>query len=75
MRILLTFLSHLKRPFSLWEQITLHDLIIQHDLPVPDFKNGLISANATVVMFALRMIREFKQKESEPEVRKTLLHP
>ena len=26
------FLSHLKRPFSLWEQITLHDLILQHGL-------------------------------------------
>ena len=31
------FLSHLKRPFSLWEQITLHDLIIQHNIPVPCF--------------------------------------
>jgi len=69
-----TFLSHMKRPFSLWEQITLHDLMIQHELPVPDFQKWLSSANATVVMFALRMIREFKQKESEPEVRKALLH-
>jgi hypothetical protein len=69
-----TFLSHMKRPFSLWEQITLHDLMIQHELPVPDFQKWLISANSTVVMFALRMIREFKQKESEPEVRKALLH-
>jgi len=69
-----TFLSHMKRPFSLWEQITLHDLIIQHELPVPDFQKWLISANSTVVMFALRMIREFKQKDSEPEVRKALLH-
>jgi len=69
-----TFLSHMKRPFSLWEQITLHDLLIQHELPVPDFQKWLISANPTVVMFALRMIREFKQKEAEPEVRKALLH-
>ncbi|NLE34386.1 MAG: hypothetical protein GX622_04735 [Bacteroidales bacterium] len=68
------FLSHLKRPFSLWEQITLHDLIIQHDLPVPDFQRWLSSENPTVVMFALRMIREFKQKEAEPEMKKVLLH-
>jgi len=68
------FLSHLKRPFSLWEQITLHDLIIQHDLPVPDFKKWLSSENPTVVMFALRMIREFKQKDAEQEMKKTLLH-
>ena len=37
------FLSQLKRPFSLWEQITLHDLIIQHNIPVPSFKKWLIS--------------------------------
>ncbi len=68
------FLSHLKRPFSLWEQITLHDLIIQHDLPVPEFQRWLSSENPTVVMFALRMIREFKQKEAESEIKKVLLH-
>ncbi len=68
------FLSHLRRPFSLWEQITLHDLIIQHELPVPDFQKWLTSANPTVAMFALRMIREFKQSYAEPEVRKALLH-
>lgn len=68
------FLSHLVRPFSLWEQITLHDLIVQHDIPVPDFSRWLNSPNPTVVMFALRMIREFKQKEAEPELRRVLLH-
>jgi len=69
------FLSHLKRPFSMWEQITLHDIIIQHDLKKPDFKKWLRSTNDSVVMFALRMIREFKQSDSEMDVRKTLLHP
>ncbi len=68
------FLSQLKRPFSLWEQITLHDLIIQHELPVPDFRRWLSSENPTVVMFALRMIREFKQKDAEQEIKKVLLH-
>jgi hypothetical protein len=68
------FLSHLRRPFSLWEQITLHDLIIQHELPVPDFRRWLSSENRTVVMVALRMIREFKQKEAEPEMKKVMLH-
>ncbi len=68
------FLSQMKRPFSLWEQITLHDLIIQHEIPVPDFQKWLSSSNPTVVMFALRMIREFKQTEAEPEIRKVLLH-
>jgi hypothetical protein len=68
------FLSHLSRPFSLWEQITLHELIIQHDIPVPGFKTWLTSPNPTVVMFALRMIREFNQKDAEDEVREILLH-
>lgn len=68
------FLSHLKKPFSLWEQITLHDLLVQHDIPVPEFTRWLGSPNPTVVMFALRMIREFRQTDAEPEVRKVLLH-
>ncbi len=68
------FLSRLERPFSLWEQMTLHDLILQHNVPVPEFKKWLNSANPTVVMFALRMIREFKQRDAEPEVKIALLH-
>jgi len=70
-----SFLFQLKRPFSLWEQITLHELIIQHDIPVPDFKKWLKASNPTVVMFALRMIREFKQKNAEDDIRETLEHP
>lgn len=69
------FLSHLTRPFSLWEQITLHELIIQHNIPVPPFKQWLKSINPTVAMFALRMIREFRQKDAEDEVRETMLRP
>ena len=68
------FLSHLTRPFSLWEQITPHDLLIQHDLAVPSFKRWLSSPNPTVVMFALRMIREFKQIDAEEDIHDTLLH-
>lgn len=68
------FLSQLEKPFSLWEQITLHDLILQHNVPVPEFRKWLSSANPTVVMFALRMIREFKQRDAEPEVKIALLH-
>jgi hypothetical protein len=70
-----SFLFQLKRPFSLWEQITLHELIIQHDIPVPEFKKFLRATNPTVVMFALRMIREFRQKDSEDDVREILENP
>jgi len=68
------FLSHLTRPFSLWEQITLHELLIQHDMVVPSFKKWLNSPNPTIVMFALRMIREFKQVDAEEDVHDSLLH-
>jgi HEAT repeat protein len=68
------FLSHLTTPFSLWEQITLHELIIQHNMPAPSFQKWLNSPNNTVVMFALRMIREFKQNDSEDKVREVLSH-
>ncbi len=68
------FLSSLSRPFSLWEQITLHELIIQHSIPVPAFSQWLTSSNPTVVMFSLRMIREFKQKDAEEGVRAVLDH-
>lgn len=69
------FLSHLKRPFSLWEQITLHSLLIQHNITPPQFSKWLKSDNPTVVMFALRMIREFKQKEAESDFPELFNHP
>ena len=68
------FLSHLERPFSLWEQITLHELLIQHTINVPSFTRWLSSPNPTVVMFALRMIREFSQKDAEDGVREAMSH-
>ncbi len=68
------FLSSLSRPFSLWEQITLHELIVHHNLPVPSFAQWLKSTNDTVVMFALRMIREFRQTASDNGVIETMMH-
>jgi hypothetical protein len=68
------FLTRLKRPFSLWEQITLHDLIIQHNIPIPAFKKWVGSANDTVAIFALRMIREFKQSDAVVEIQSALMH-
>jgi hypothetical protein len=68
------FLSHLTSHFSLWEQITLHELIVHHNIPLPSFQKWLTSPNPTVVTFALRMIREFKQKESEDNILETLFH-
>jgi hypothetical protein len=69
------FLSFLKRPFSLWEQITLHDLIIQHNLPRPAFRKWLTSTNSSVIIFSLKMIREFNQRDAEELIIYTLKHP
>ncbi|NLA48856.1 MAG: HEAT repeat domain-containing protein [Bacteroidales bacterium] len=69
------FLNKLERPFSLWEQISLHELIVQHNLPLPEFSRWLNSPNPTVAMFALRMIREFNQSEAEEAVHGILMHP
>jgi len=75
------FLTKLHHSFSLWEQITLHQIMVQRDLKVPDFGQWLLHTNHTVQMFCLRMIREYKQINNQarlkyltfnthPEVRK-----
>lgn len=62
------------RPFSMWEQITLHSLMIQHEIAPPKFSQWLDSPNPTVVMFTLRMIREYKQNDDEDLIFEVLNH-
>jgi hypothetical protein len=68
------FLHYLKKPFTLWEQITLHELLIQHELKVPAFKQWFKSENISVVIFALEMISIFKQEKSGSEVIRLFSH-
>ena len=56
------FLDFLEKPLSLWEQVTLHELLIQHDLKVPPFKQWFKSENASVLIYALEMVSWFKQR-------------
>lgn len=58
------FLDHLNKPFTLWEQLTVYETIMFHNLPIPKFDRWLYSKNKTVVQFALRMIDIFKQTET-----------
>jgi hypothetical protein len=58
------FLSHLEKPFTLWEQLTVYETITFHNLAIPQFEKWLYSKNKTVVLFALRMIDIFKQREA-----------
>ena len=63
-----SFLDHLQRPFTRWEQLNVHEMIISHSLEIPDFSRWLDSANRTVVIFSLKMIKVFKQKEAWEKV-------
>jgi tetratricopeptide (TPR) repeat protein len=58
------FLDTHKLPFSLWEQNNIYEMIRYHDLPVPDFRRWLNVQNHSVVLFAIDMIRIFKQRDS-----------
>jgi len=68
------FLNFMEKPFSLWEQITLHELVVQHNLKVPDFSQWFRSENNSIIIFALQMTSWFKQKESEEAIIKLLEH-
>ena len=63
-----SFLDHLQRPFTLWEQMNVHEIITAHNLEVPDFNRWLSSDNHTVVLFALRMIMIYKQKQATDSI-------
>ncbi len=69
------FLDLMEKPFSLWEQMTLHELVIQHNLSVPEFSQWFDSENISIVIFALQMVSWFKQKDAETGVIRLLEHP
>lgn len=68
------FLHLLEKPLAVWEQITLHELLIQHNLKVPAFKQWFDSKNLSVVIFALEMASWFKQKGIGKEVIRLFEH-
>jgi HEAT repeat protein len=68
------FLNLLKKPLSLWEQVTLHELQIQHNLDVPDFKQWFSSDNISVVMFSLQMVAWYKQRGVGKEILELFEH-
>lgn len=68
------FLDYLEKPLAVWEQITLHELLIQHNLKVPPFKQWFHSENISVVIFALEMVSWFKQKGAGAGVIKLFEH-
>jgi hypothetical protein len=62
------FLDQLSKPFSLWEQLTVYETIMFHNLTIPQFDRWLYSKNKSVILFSLRMIEVFKQRETYPNL-------
>jgi hypothetical protein len=59
-----SFLDKIERPFTRWEQMNVHEMIMSYNLEIPDFRKWLDSGNRTVVIFALNMIKVFKQRHA-----------
>jgi len=68
------WLHRLETPLPIWEQITLVELLVQHELPVPSFRQWFGSNNLSVVKFALNMVSRFGQKEAIPDVIQLFQH-
>ncbi|MBN2598707.1 MAG: hypothetical protein JXR82_18145 [Marinifilaceae bacterium] len=68
------FLDSQEKPFTIWEQINVFDLIRKKRIEIPEFHLWLDHWNDSVVMFCLDMIRVLKQREAAPKVMELLNH-
>lgn len=68
------FLHLLEKPLSVWEQITLHELLIQHNMKVPAFKQWFQTENISILIYALEMVAWFKQTGVAKEVIELFSH-
>ncbi len=69
------FMDSLKQPFTVWEQVNVHELLLSNEVEQPDFALWLNLENETVVEFALNMIAINKVTENIQMVQKMLDHP
>lgn len=68
------FLNILDQSLPIWHQILLHKTMVKSSLPLPDFYGFLQSDNASVIVFALNMIRLFSQKGPKDEIIRLVTH-
>ena len=68
------FLDSQEKPFTVWEQINVFDLMRKKRIEVPEFDLWLDHWNDSVVMFCLDMIRVLKQKSAAPKVMELIYH-
>ncbi|MCO5723547.1 HEAT repeat domain-containing protein [Robiginitalea marina] len=68
------FLDTVRHRISEWQQVKLLEILQQREaFDPPRFKRWLISENRDVVLFALRLIRHYRQNDAAPAII-TLLH-
>lgn len=70
----LHFLETLTYKFTDWGQINMYDTFVFHNIEVPSFKSVLDSNNESVIVFALRMIGLYRQKNAFKDVLILLNH-
>lgn len=72
----LAFFDHLEYPLNEWHQVKLLQLLASQPIPSPDMIKGwLISKNASVIQFALKLIREQHASQFQQDVIACLSHP
>lgn len=62
------FLDKLKKTFLPWEQLNVHVMMQRYSYEIPDFSRWLMSENESVVLFAIEMIRVYKQIMNAPKI-------
>ena len=69
------FLDTNRYPISEWQQLKLLDVIRHMEgFEVPKFKNWLTSKNNYVVLFALRLIKYYKQNDAQKAIIRLINH-
>lgn len=69
------FLEKLTKPFLPWEQLNVHVMMQRNSYEIPDFSKWLMLENETVVLFAIEMIRVYRQIMNAPKIIKFFKHP
>ncbi len=68
------FLEKLTQEFLPWEQLNVHVMMQRNSYEIPDFSKWLMVENETVVLFAIEMIRVYRQIMNAPKIIKFFKH-
>lgn len=69
------FLEKLTQKFLPWEQLNVHVMMQRNSYEIPDFSKWLMVDNETVILFAIEMIRVYRQIMNAPKIMKFFNHP